>query len=375
MKLAITHLRSINGLYGAEQVLLELCRQQVERYDDTRLLVFSAPGRPEPPLYAEARSRHLPAELLRCHGPIDPRCIVAIRRRLREAGYGTRVILHCHDYKSIIYGGLASAGLPVVRIATLHGWLNDSRRLRLYHWLEARMLHHFQRVCAVSPAIAERLLEIGLEPDAIRRVDNGIDTDRFQPTTTPDRSRQDDCHDIRHDNRLQLGTAARLSPEKNLGLLIGAIAECRSRGRLIDLTIVGEGPLHGELQSLVDQLDLTDQVSLPGNQRGLETWYPQLDAFVLPSLREGMPLSVLEALACGCPVIASAVGAIPDLLEGIPGCSTVPAGNREALVDALMSLEPRQQPVHAARDRVNDLYSGARMATRYTGIYREAILA
>ncbi len=367
MKFAITHLRSINGLYGAEQVLLELCRQQVERYDNTRLLVLGDPRRPEPPLHAEAMARQLPVELMPCRGPVDPRCIIAIRRGLRASEPGTRVILHCHDYKSILYGGLASAGLPVVRIATLHGWLNDSPKLRFYHWLEGRMLHHFQRVCAVSPAIADRLLEIGLKPEAIRRVDNGIDTSRFQPLTTGAVTSRSDY--------LQLGTAARLSPEKNLGLLIGAIAECRSRGREIHLTIVGDGPLRTELEILIDQLDLGDHVNLPGNQTGLENWYPHLDAFVLPSLREGMPLSVLEALACGCPVVASAVGAIPELIDGIPGCSTVPAGNREALVDALMSLPVRQRPLQAARDRVNDLYSGTRMAIRYTGIYREAVWA
>ncbi len=363
MRFAITHLRSSSGLYGAEQMILELCRQQASHYPKTRLLVFAPVGQGQTELLRAARSRQLPAASLSCRGPVDPGCVLDLRRRLRADTREHRAVLHCHDYKSVVYGGLASAGLPVIRIATLHGWLDDHRRLQLYHWLEARMLHGFQRVCAVSPAIAERLFKQGLEPELICRVNNGIDVGRFRP-------RQHSQHDS---GRLLLGTAARLSPEKNLAMLIQVIAACREHGREFDLEIVGEGPQRQELESLVRRLGLEDQVRLPGNVNGLEHWYPRLDAFVLPSLNEGMPLAVLESLSCGCPVIASAAGAIPELLEGLDGCQTVSPGDADGLTEALLELPATGLPLMAAHQRISRHYSGAHMATRYSGIYRSAV--
>lgn len=363
MRFAITHLRSSIGVYGAEHMILELCQQQATHYAKTRLLVFAPVGQAPPDLLTEARTRQLPVASLPCRGPLDPRCVLDLRRRLRADTGSHRAVLHCHDYKSVVYGGLASAGLPVTRVATLHGWLDDHRRLQLYHWLEARMLQGFQRVCAVSPAIAEHLSEQGLEPAMICRVNNGIDIGRFRPQ----------LHSRSSPGHLLLGTAARLSPEKNLKMLIQVIAACRDQGRRFNLEIVGEGPQRQELETLIGQLGLKDQVKLPGNVSALEHWYPRLDAFVLPSLTEGMPLTVLESLACGCPVIASAAGSIPELLEGMAGCQTVRPGDADGLTAALLELPVPELPLMAAHQRISRHYSSAHMATRYSGIYRTAV--
>jgi hypothetical protein len=127
LRFAITHLRSSSGLYGAEHMILELCRQQARHYAKTRLLVFAPDGQGPTDLLLEARSRQLPVAPLPCLGPVDPGCILDLRRRLRADASNNRAVLHCHDYKSVVYGGLASAGLPITRIATLHGWLEDRR--------------------------------------------------------------------------------------------------------------------------------------------------------------------------------------------------------------------------------------------------------
>jgi glycosyltransferase involved in cell wall biosynthesis len=365
MSIAINHLRSSTGLYGAEQVVLELCRHQRATHESTRLLVFSPVGKPPPALVEEAWRRGLRAERLLCQGPLDPHCVADLRRRLKQSCRSGPAILHCHDYKSVVYGGLASVGLPVARVATLHGWLEGGGRLRLYHWLEARMLKSFKRVCAVSPLIVDQLLEQGLDADHIRRVDNGIDTSRYRPRAG--------ASNANRASYLQIGTAARLSPEKNLGLLVRAVGECRDRGLEIRLDIVGDGPQRAELDALVAKLGLAREIRFAGCLDSLEDWYPGLDAFVLPSLREGMPISILEALACGCPVIASDVGAVHELLDGIAGCRVVPSNDLPALVDAMLSLRENPPPLLEASDRVNCHYSSMVMASRYAGIYREAV--
>lgn len=361
----IVHLRSSTGMYGAEQVVLELCRHQSRQRGATRLIVFAPTGQPSPDLIGEALARGLRTEGLPCRRALDAHCVLELRRRLRAELTAGDVVLHCHDYKSVVYGVLATSGLPVTRVATLHGWLEGGGRLRLYHWLEARMLRHFKRVCAVSPMIAERLRAEGLRVEIIRHVNNGIDTSRYRPRPRPPTRR--------HGKLLRIGTAARLSPEKNLAMLIEAVGECLRRGLELQLEIVGDGPQREELQALIERLGLSDRAELAGIRAGLEDWYPELDAYVLPSLSEGMPMSILEALACGCPVIASRVGAIPELLEGISGCRVVPPGDFDALVNALLALPWTPGPLLEASDRISGRYSGTHMAMRYAGIYREAV--
>jgi glycosyltransferase involved in cell wall biosynthesis len=367
MSISITHLRSSTGLYGAEQVVLELCQQQSASRFNPRLVVFHPTGAGEPELIGAARRRGLRVEALPCRGALDPHAVVALRRKLIATCEQGAAVLHCHDYKSVVYGGLASAGLPVARVATLHGWLDGGGRLRLYHWLEAKMLRRFKRVCAVSPLIVNQLIEQGLDSALVRRVDNGIDTHRFRPQAA--------SRNRKRGQFLLVGTAARLSPEKNLGLLIEAVAECRELSLSLHLEIVGEGPERRNLEALVERLELCDQVHFRGAVDTLENWYPRLDAFVLPSLREGMPIAVLEALACGCPVIASNVGAVHELLDGISGCRVIPPNDLQALVDALIKLPRIAGPLMEASDRILCHYSGIRMASRYAGIYREAVSA
>jgi glycosyltransferase involved in cell wall biosynthesis len=348
-------------MYGAEQVVLGLAREQIAHGRDSRIAVFvHADAQPE--LLRAARAQGVPALALPCRGIADARCVGALRRMLVDGRVG---VLHCHDYKSIVYARLATRGLPLARIATLHGWLDGGLRMRAYRWLEMRALHGFDGVCAVSAAIEHALRDGGIRRERIHRVDNGVDLGRFRPVPRlPERA-----------TPLRIGTAARLSPEKNLGMLIDAVAECRSRGRSIELCIVGDGPLRETLAAQVHRLGLDDAVQLRGAVDKLERWYPGLDAFVLPSLTEGMPMTVLEAMACGCPVLASAVGSIPTLLAGLPHSRTLPPADLAALVDALMQQPLLDAPRQDARERVRARYSTTRMAEDYEAAYLAAVAA
>lgn len=359
MARSVLHLRSSAGMYGAEHVVLGLMREQALRGIDVSLLAFTH-GAP-PALLAVARDAGLRAEPLGCRGALDLLCLRVLRERLVS---GKVDVLHCHDYKSIVYARIAARGLPIATVATLHGWLDGKARLRVYRWLERRALNGFVRVCAVSAAIEQELRRSGLSADRVRRVDNGIDTERFRPRPRAAVS-----------TTLQLGTAARLSPEKNQLQLLEAIAACRQRGRDVHLTIVGGGDGRAELEAAIEHLQLHGAVRLAGVSDALEGWYPQLDAFVLPSLTEGMPMTVLEAMACGIPVVASAVGAIPTLLQGLSHSRLVPPGDLPALVDALCAQPQLQAPQLDARERVCTAYSLSHMGAEYDAVYSEAMSA
>ena len=361
MKTAVVHLRSSIGLYGAEHMLLGLCGEQARRGPAPLLAAFDHGA----DLLQQAARRGLPTLALPCKRRLDLHCIEALRAHLRQARENGARVLHCHDYKSVVYGAIAGAGLGLKRVATMHGWVPGDAKVRLYHALELRFLRGFERVCAVSEAIAVQLAEAGLRERRLKRVDNGIDLERFRARDPEPRAGK----------VLRIGTAARLSPEKGLEYLVLAVAECRALGVEVQLDIHGDGELRESLQALIDRVGLSDRVRLAGNCDALEHFYPQLDAFVLPSLTEGMPLTVLEALACGTPVIASAVGSIPDVLRGLPDCRTVTPGNATALADALVLRRPRVAARRELRQRVADRYSLTRMADAYERVYDEALAA
>lgn len=363
---AALHLRSSAGLYGAETMLLGLCAEQLRRGAGATLAAFVAEGESSALLAHAARQPQLATAALSCRGRLDLRCLQRLRVLLRESiRRGTRV-LHCHDYKSVFYAALAAAGLPLARVATVHGWVGSDLRSDLYRRIELRLLSGFDRVCAVSAPLAAELGAAGVAPRRLRCVPNGVDTGRFRPL---------DDAPPREDGWLQLGTAARLSPEKNLHLLIEAMLEATARGARLRLCILGDGPERTRLEALGAPLIERGLLQLPGAAGGLEHWYPGLDAFLLPSSSEGMPMTVLEALACGCPVLASDVGELPAMLAGLPGCRVLPAGNVAALVDALCTLAPRHAPLPALRQRVLQRWSLAAMADGYDAAYCEALAA
>lgn len=360
---AVLHLRSSAGLYGAETMLLGLCSEQARRGEAPLLAAFAPEPSAPPALLAEAGRRQLATEPLACRGRLDARCLLRLRELLQRGAD----VLHCHDYKSVAYAAVAGAGLRLARVATVHGWVGGDLRSGLYRRLEQHLLAGFDRVCAVSTPLAAELREAGVPAGRLRCVPNGIDTERFQPRPPAAQDREP--------GEIRIGCAARLSPEKNLDLLIEVVTAANEGGARIDLTVFGEGTERARLEALGAPLIERGLLRLPGSASGLERWYPELDAFVLPSATEGMPMSVLEALACGVPVLASAVGELPAMLDGLPGCRVLPPGDRAAWLDALTAQAPRGAPDPALRRRVVERWSLAAMADGYAQVYREALAA
>lgn len=360
----VLHVFSSSGLYGAEHAVLGLIRASAALGIDSTLACIDNPHLREQPLYERARAFGIPAERIPCAGRLDGATTQSLRAMVKRV---SNPLLHVHGYKSAFYALRARRARPEVPIlATLHGWITNTRALWLYRILELQMLRRIEQVCIVAEGMRAPLRAAGIAAERISLIENGIDTTRFRPGG-PALARAE--LDIPLD-AFVFGSALRLSAEKNpLGLLD---AFTRMAHDIPDawLVLAGDGPQRTEFERRMAESGVAGRVRLLGARDDPECVYPLFDCFVLPSLSEGLPLALLEAMACERPIIASDVGQIAKVLEGL-SATLVPAGDLSALAAAMRRQTlAAHQPAAALRHRVEARYSVTRMAREYAEVYR-----
>ena len=360
----ILHLIHSEGLYGAERILLYLAREQQRLGHAPVIGSIADPGAPAGALEARAAALGLPVLPLR----IAPRPTPAVVRRLLAATAGARPqVLHSHGYKANILLGFLDRARRGPMLATLHGWTAAPglSRLRLYEWLDARALRHLEAVVVVARGMLSLPPRGGVAPQRRHVIENGI----------PPREE-------RLAELAQLGVApppaalaefmaraptwvaiGRLAPEKGFDLLLRAFARALRAGPPArQLLIVGEGPERARLTQLIVDLGLGEQARLAGFLEGAERLLEHAAGFVMSSHTEGMPLVLLEALQWRRPLIATAVGAIPELLQQGALGTLVAAGDEAALARALGAQELRASAAPPP-------WSSRQMAERYLETY------
>ena len=259
------------------------------------------------------------------------------------------------------------AGVPRV-VHTAHGLLDrEPWHGTLLKRLAARYTDH---VVAVSSALQREIArQISWPVEGVELVPNGIDTSRFEPGARAGSLRE----------RLGLsagakiiGNVARLQDVKNHALLLEAFATLAGRIPDSHLVVVGEGPLRQELLESAVQLGIPERVHLIGAADDTAPLYREFDLYVLPSKAEGTSMSLLEAMASGTPVVASAVGGTPDLLAHGERGRLVPPGDAASLERAMFEVlaDPAAARVAevARRDVVRE-YSEQAMVSAYERLY------
>lgn len=209
----------------------------------------------------------------------------------------------------------------------------------LYYFDKSKMrkvlqqrLSEFDHVIAVSSDLQRKIMsEYNVQPSKISVIPNGIDSGKFYLIDRDESLRICD----RGISRQFILTVSRLSGEKGLEFLLKAFSDLNRPD--LDLIIIGDGPLKKQLTAMCQSHNIADRVIFKGEMRHdkLLAWYNAADLFCLPSLREGCPNVVIEALACGTPVVASNVGGIPDLVTSDNCGYLVPPADSEALSKAL----------------------------------------
>jgi glycosyltransferase involved in cell wall biosynthesis len=279
-------------------------------------------------------------------------------------------LLHIHNpLDHYPFGVLTARVLGQIAIVnTLHGtnqfdhW-SWGRKARVKYWICAMLS---DKVVSVCPEV-ERVVrsKYVLPRKKLSVVENGIDLSRFLAVPARDLRQQ-----------VVFGTVALMRPEKNHRLLIESFALARHTYGNIRLRLLGSGRLEPELRALVSKLGLNDVVEFCGYSHDVAGFLGSLDIFVLPSSTEGQPLSLIEAIASGLPVVATDVGGVRNIVQNTRSGWLCPPDNTDAFVEAMQSAitcSERREWAERARQMVAERYSAERMARDYERLYHELL--
>lgn len=367
----VLHVIDSGGLYGAENMLLDLATEQAEMGHRPAIASIGESGG-EKAIEREAAARGIRVERFRMRpGPN----VAGALRILSFADRESMHLIHSHGYKgNILLGTIPRRWRRRPLLATLHGYTSLERltRMKMYEWLDAHLLRLLDAVVLVDPALKLHPRLRNCAPTGCRVIGNGIRL-RPSPGVPPDPAVVDFCR-----GGFTIGAIGRLSPEKGFADLIAAFGNLVRGGEDLRLVIIGEGAEREELQARIDTLNLKTRVLLAGYRPAARDYLPLLGAFVLPSHTEGLPITLLEAMHAGVPIVATRVGGIPNVLEEGRAGLLVPPGSVADLARGILALRERpalgRELVARARQRVVG-YSSRRMATQYENIYRELLTA
>jgi glycosyltransferase involved in cell wall biosynthesis len=362
----ILQLISSGGFYGAESVLVNLSTE-LERIGHHSVVgVFENSANRNTEVADRAAARGLRVVRIACRGQMDWGAVRQVRRAVEAEGID---LVHTHGYKADFYALLSRRRTAIPMLATCHNWPGRSWLMRAYGRLDRYLLRYFDGVAAVSKSVADQLVKAGVRKD-LRLIPNGV-------ALVPVEGVPDRVGEFRRPDRVIVGSVGRLSPEKGIAFLIEAAGKVCVEFANVLFVHVGDGPLRKNLENQVHGLGIDQKFVFAGERKDLAQVYPSFDIFVLPSLTEGMPMALLEAMAAGIPVVATTVGAVPEII-GDSGSTLVAPGDPGALAAGIRGLlldkARRQEAGVQARIRVENRFSASAMATQYVDLYQHILL-
>jgi len=374
----VLQLISSSGFFGADNVLIELSKQLRHSPFSPVIGVFDNQHNSHLEVAEVAKQHGFQVAVFPCRGRCDPRTIFLIRKFLRE---NEIKVIHSHGYKSNLYALAASLGKKVARVATCHNWLGDDPKMKLYAWLDKVFLRQFNSVVAVSEAVKDELMNCGFSDAKVRLIHNGIELDRLK--IHGDSFLLKKQFNIEEDCRI-IGTVGRLSEEKGLDYLLNAAAEILKKCPKVTFLMVGDGPERQKLEARAARIAETLHAGgkaagtpfiFTGVRNDMPDIYSLMDFFVLPSLVEGLPMVLLEAMAARKPVVATRVGAVPKVIEHDRSGILVKPADEQGLAEAIISLledhEKAERLAEQGYRKVRDEFSAERMAEQYLMVYQE----
>jgi glycosyltransferase involved in cell wall biosynthesis len=354
---------STGGFYGAERTLLELAMFLRDQGWESRIVVLEGDGAGE--LMRRASAHGIPGETFVQTGRLG---LVPMLRRLRASlAMESHAIVHSHGYKPDIL--LAALGIPrrLPCVATCHSWYRETSKLRALEYLDKRAVRRFDHVVAVSEEIYRDLRTNGTPTDRLSQIANGISVPILDA-----RSRDE----IRAEWKLAPGEKlivqiGRLAKSKRNAMLLKALAGL-SGNIAARVVLVGDGEERPALAEYARSVGIDGRVIFAGYRRDAAAIMAAADVMAVTSNKEGLPIVVLEAMAVGCPIIATAVGAIPQVLSS-ESAWVIPVDDDTALMralqEALNNASSAKSRAATAQSIFRTSYARDVMGQRYLDLY------
>ncbi len=361
----VLHAIETGGPGGAERMLVHLATGLGPDYRSEAALIRDRW------LGATLRGRGVPVTMLRY---TSHRFAVTLRDLVKLIRDRRVAVLHTHEFFMNTLGLMASwlTGVPLV--ATVHGrnYYSDRARRRVM----CRLVGTFAgRLVTVSEANKRFLAErVGIPPRRVEVIPNGVPVDGRASSARLSALRESLGLNQHH---LVIGTVGSLYPVKGHRYLIDAAPSVLERFPQTVFLIVGQGGLREELEAHAARLGIAAHLRFLGHREDVHDLLSICDIFVLPSLSEGMPLALLEAMAAGLPAVATRVGGVTEVLDNGKTGLLVPPGDTRALANTIMTLLENPPLVKelgkAAREVAAARFSLAGMIRAYEAIYSELI--
>ena len=362
----VVHIESGMHLYGGAAQVLYLIEGLAAQGIDNVLLCATGSA-----IGKAAREKPCQVYELPMAGDLDLRMLLRCWRRLQALD---PAIVHVHSRRGAdAYGGWTArcAGVPAV----------ISRRVDNLEprWLARIRYRPFQAVIAISTAIRELLAtRMGVAEDRLHRVVSAVDSRRFRPREGDAASKRELANQLGvSPERRLIGMVAQSIERKGHAELFAAMNQLGQGCDDVALICFGQGPQQAALAQRVKTMGLEGRVYFAGFRDDMERWLPLLDLVVHPAHAEGLGVALLEAHACGIPVIGSAVGGIPEVVADGETGLLVPPGDPQALGAALSKLLTdeltRERMGNAARQRVEAYFSIQAMVNGNLAVYRQVL--
>ena len=365
----VLHLISSTGFFGAENVIIQLVRRS-DRYGIKPYIgVFRNSLNPHTEIATIAKKENMNVTIFDCQGRLDLRLVFKIRKFIKI----NRIdVFHSHGYKSNMYGLLACLGLNKFKISTCHNWIDNNNKIKFYNFIDKIILRKFNNVIAVSEKVKDELIKRGIPPNKLHIINNGIDINdsRWNDKTYNKELKKE--FSITNDEKI-IGTIGRLSKEKGHIFLLEAAKEICKKYPNVKFMIIGDGILKEDLLEQTKIIDIEDKIIFAGTRNDISNLLQVMDIFILPSLIEGLPMALLEAMASKRPIIASKVGAIPIVIKHNYSGILIEPGNVVEIIKAIERLlkdtKTAQLYAYNAYEVAKKEYSSDKMMQGYYDIY------
>jgi glycosyltransferase involved in cell wall biosynthesis len=357
----ILHVIAPAGFGGLERVVHSLAAGQRAEGNRVSVVAFLEADREEPEILALLRRDGVDVIPI----ALPPRAYVRQVRALRSLCRRIRAdVVHSHGYVSDVLLSLPGSSATAPRVSTVHGFTGGSRKNRLYEWMQQRAFRRFDAVVAVSAKLGKELVGGGIPAERVHVIPNA-----YAPATdnlSKEAARSALGIPPEH---FSIGWVGRVSREKGLDVLLEALPLLS--GLKWHLTVLGDGSERSALEQRAAALAIDDRIQWRGVVAGAGRFLPAFDVLVMSSRTEGTPIVLFEAMATSVPIVASAVGGIPDVVS-VREAILVPPEDAGALAVAIRSIHDEATTASTRAERARErlgAFTVAPFVARYDDVY------